>query len=413
MSESVGLWLTKGLEAFSSGLLEIWSHKLRSLLTLFGIIVGTFALIVMTSLLTGARDMVQDIFSAIGWDGAIYVRHDTSNLRGERYIHSRGLSLEDVAALRTRTQYVESMAPVIEFTRTVKVGKDDLYLKIRGTTPEFLKIRNRELKSGRSITDIDLQHNALVCVVSEDMENNYFYGAALGKTINFYGIRCSIVGVVANLKNDFHGSMFYNESNIVMLPITTVRSYLLNKKILDGIVMKIDMANMDSAVAEVERTLEVLHYGVRDFSVDNIAQEMLEAQQTASRMLRIWNIILGAISSTSLLVGGIGILSIMLISISERIFEIGLRKALGATDTEVFIQFLIESVTISLIGATTGALLGITFVGVTAKLFPITLSLSKLGVTLAVVFAIAIGISFGWYPAHKAASLQPVDALRR
>ncbi|MBN2053900.1 ABC transporter permease [bacterium] len=403
----------KFLEAVFSGLTELWSHKMRSLLTLFGIIVGTISLIVMTSLVSGARDMVKDIFSAIGWDGVLIVGNDTTALsETTRSTYSRGLQLEDVRHLRERAMYLRSIAPVIERMRVIDIQGDSLSIQIRGTGPDYLDVRNRRIKEGRFITGLDEKGAGKVCVISEDLADKYFYGSAVGRELVIYDTRVTIIGVVEKVKNDFDGGAFVNEANVIMTPLSTMTQYFTTADKLDYLAIKIDVNQMDLAVGELERILEVLHHGVKDFSVDNIAEQMAEAQDTVEKMMRNWNIILGAISSASLLVGGIGILSIMLISISERIFEIGLRKSLGATNAEIFLQFLIESVTLSVTGALTGAAIGMTIVMIVATMFPFKLSLSEGGVALAMLFAISIGLAFGYYPAHKAGALQPVDALR-
>jgi len=414
------LRLLSAWEAVRSGLAEIFAHPLRSTLTLAGIIMGSAALVVLISLLGGVRDMVGQIFADIGFQGVLEIieRPPESNLDRQLFQRAPPLTLDDAQRIRQRAEGISAIAPVTMRPATVRIQGKQLNLRIRGTNPDYLEIRDRQLLTGRNINDLDLHYALPVALISDEIASQYFgTHRAVGSEITILNDRFTIIGVIKRPESTFGdgGAVdFFGERSVITIPITTYRTLIDSRRKLDKLTIKAQSPNsMDRAIASSFRILEVAHRGVRNFQLSEIGVEIAEAEASMDQQFRTWNIILGALASVSLLVGGIGILSVMLIVIHERLFEIGLRKAIGATNLEIFIQFLIESLVLAAFGALVGASAGATLVIAIASKFPFHLAPSSFSILLAISFALLTGLIFGWYPAHKAGNMAPVDALRR
>ncbi|HKQ60237.1 MAG TPA: ABC transporter permease [Candidatus Polarisedimenticolaceae bacterium] len=401
-----------------TALAEIRGHKLRSTLTLLGIILGTLSITVMTSFLDGIVISVWQGFDDLGFDGVMYVvNRDARDLREQSlFARSRGLQPEDAELLMVRRRWVSEVAPVVIDEQLVREGAVERRARVIGVTPGYASVRSRTLSAGRFIADADERAFARVCVIGYRMKLRFF-GAddALGRSVSVGGRPFQVVGVGRKLGNQFvNDDDFIEEMEGLYVPLSTLRKFYTGEQSpLSFIAVKTREAErLAQLEAEVESSLRIAHRGVDDFRVQNVAEEILRARAEVTEQLRNWKIVLGTIAGISLLVGGIGLLSVMLISIGERMYEIGLRKALGATDTEVFTQFLLEAVVLATIGGVLGTAGGVAIIQLVAGFFPAGLPIRFGGLALALGIAVALGASYGAYPALKASRMPPVDALR-
>jgi len=397
---------------------EILGHKLRSALTLLGIILGTLSITVMTSLLDGVVAAVLDGFDDLGYDGVMYVvDRGARDLREQMvFTRSRGLRAEDGEMLLARGELVADVAPAMVRDERVGHGSVERMARVMGVTPGYAAVRNRRAAEGRFINDRDDESFAKVCVLGHRLKRRLFgTGDAVGETVRIGGRPFRVVGVGERLGNRmFDDSEMSQEMEGVFVPLGTLRKfYAGEEEPLAFLAVKTrDVERLGDAQAEVQASLRLAHRGAQDFRVENIAEEILRARKEVRDVIFNWRVVLGSIAGISLLVGGIGLLSVMLISIGERVYEIGLRKALGATSEAIFVQFLAESVVLALVGGVIGAALGVAIIRATAQFFPEGLPVRVGGVALAVGIAALVGAVYGIYPALKASRMEPVDALR-
>lgn len=397
---------------------EIRGHKLRSGLTLLGIILGTLSITVMTSFLDGIVSMVWKGFEDLGYDGVMYVAgRDARDLREQAvFARSVGLMPEDAALLLARAERIRAVAPV-SLTEEI-VGRAGVQRKtqIMGATSSYPVVRSRKIALGRFVSDQDDRMFARVCVLGHRASVRLFGSEdPLGKSVEIAGRPFRVIGVGAKLGNQFvDDDDFIEEMEGVYVPLSTLRKFYTGEdRPLSFIAIKTDdVKRLGDVESEVNASLAIAHHGARDFRVQNIAEQMLRERQEVVEVIRSWRIVLGSLAGISLVVGGIGLLSVMLISIGERLYEIGLRKALGATDAEVFFQFLLESVVLSLFGGLLGALGGVLITKAVGSFFPAGLPIHFGGLAFAIGISIALGVVYGIYPAAKAARMAPVESLR-
>jgi putative ABC transport system permease protein len=397
---------------------EIRHHKMRSALTLLGIILGTLSITVMTCLLQGVVVTVWSGFADLGFDGVVLVRNRQARDLTEAAVFARseGLQPEDAQLLLSRGKLVASVAPVDFYEDIVRRGDEERKAQITGATSSYPYVRNRAMESGRFINEADERAFARVCVLGNRLKTRLFGTEdAVGQSISIGSRRFSIVGVGKKLGNQFvNDDDFIQEMEGLYMPLSTLRKFYSGE---DGPVALLavkgkDMERLGDLKSEVEASLRIAHRGAEDFRVMNIAEEMLRARKQAGDQIRSWQIVLGAIAGISLIVGGIGLMSVLLISIGERLYEIGLRKAIGATDLEVFLQFLAESVILSMMGGALGVAGGVGITLWAGSFFPSGLPIQMDGLAIALGTALALGIVYGIYPALIASRLEPVEALR-
>jgi len=405
-------------EAVRTSGAEILSHKLRSLLTLVGILLGTTALVVMVSVIGGAAVAVQKGLTDLGFDGVMFVTSQpaTDRLEKKKQGFSRGLRSADLDVIESGKELIGEAAPVLGLeNETVLINGRNLKLKVEGVTPAWGRIRSREAEVGRYLIDRDLAARAAVCVIGKALKEDVFGGEeALGREVLIRGVRFRVVGVLRSLgTSQVDDPEMRRDNRKVYVPITTAQKYFTGSETVHAYAFKVaDLLRLTDAQKEAEALLRRGHRGISDFKVENIGEEILRVRKEVDQLIANWQVVLASIAGISLLVGGIGIFSVMQISISERVYEIGLRKAIGATDGEIFGQFLIESVSLSLVGGLAGSGLGYGITLLAGQAFEDGLAVSPLGLVLAAGFAIVIGLTAGVYPALRASRLTPVDAIR-
>ncbi len=408
------------LTGFLSGIRAILHNRLRSLLTVLGIVIGVSAVIGMLSVGEGARRKITGEIEKLGANVlVVYRRRAPSKEKAEEWRgRSEGLTYEDAIKI-SKYKYVEAVAPEIRKGVIVRYRDREYEAQLIGTTPEYQKIRNHKPEFGRFITDEDLKYWRKICVIGKNIKDELFKNEnPLLKEIKIDGKRFVIVGVMEE-KGAF-GPLKFDDR--VFVPLITIQKRFTGSDNVDLILVKTEAGKTDSVRDGLYDLLLKLHNNVEDFGI--ASQE--EFRETMEQTLNTFKILLASIAAISLLVGGIGIMNIMLVAVTERTREIGLRKAVGARRKDILIQFLIESVILSLTGGIIGILLGIIFantvgnimVGATTfgprRLFGtggqsiITFS----SILLSFLFALFVGIFFGLYPAWKAAKRDPVEALR-
>ena len=405
-------------ETIRSVLGEIRHHKMRSILTLLGIILGTLSITVMTCLLQGVIETVWAGFADLGYDGVVLVanRQPRDLTESAVFARSEGLQPEDTRILLDRARTVSAVAPMDFYEDIVRRGDVERKIRITGATPSYAYVRHRVMESGRFFNEADDQGFGRVVVLGYRLKSRLFGTEnAIGQTVSLGSRRFTVIGVGKKLGNNFiNDDDFIQEMEGLYMPLRTLRKFYSGEEgplALMAVKTK-DVDRLGDLKSEVEASLAIAHRGARDYRVMNIAEEMLRARKQVREELRSWTIILGSIAGISLVVGGIGLMSVLLISIGERLYEIGLRKAIGATDFEIFMQFLAESAILSLLGGILGVAGGVGITLWAGSFFPMGLPVQMDGLAIALGTALALGILYGIYPALIASRLEPVEALR-
>lgn len=403
-------------QSFLEALESLSGNKLRSGLTVLGIVIGVAAVIAMLAVGRGAEASITGSISGIGTNLLFVFRGDQAdNVR-----NPKPLTLGDADALRDQfaAPSIAAVAPALQGDVTVAFGGEQTSPQLFGVTPEYFQVRNLNLTEGELITQEHILGRASVVILGTEVAENLFGHAdgITGETVRIEGQPFRVIGVLESKG----GGAFGSEDNQVLVPFTTAQTRLIRRATSDRVdVIFVQAASGDvvaQATDEISTILRTRHrteIGADDFTVFS-QQDLLTTFQSITGILTIF---LGGIAGISLLVGGIGIMNIMLVSVTERTREIGLRKALGARRRDILIQFLTESSLLSLIGGIIGILFGwlISFgVGqiAAASGTAFTPVVGADAIALATLFSAAVGLFFGIYPANRAASLEPVEALR-
>jgi putative ABC transport system permease protein len=403
-------------ESIRTSLEEVKGHPLRSFFTLIGVILGTTALVVVMSVLDGVQLAVWKGIEDLGLDGVLVMsaKKPTDTIEAAKAHLSRGMRTEDLHDFEG-SEYIRSVGPVGETRSIVTGGSVTRRVDIYGVTSAFKEIKGRKTSEGRFITDRDGENVAPVCVLGFKLKQQLFGGTdAVGQQINIGGRRLTVVGVGTKFSMDFvNDDDMRKETGGVYVPFAIYQDMFGRANAISYVLAKASSPE-ESVAAEDEATriYAQAHNGIHDVKIDNVGKDIQKERGKIVTVLRNWRIVFFAIAGISLLIGGVGIFSVLKISIGERLFEIGLRKSIGASDTEVFMQFLIESVTLSFAGAAVGLALGIGLVRIIGGFFPAGLPVSSFGLSVASGFAISIGLVAGVYPSMSASRLQPVEALR-
>jgi putative ABC transport system permease protein len=404
-------------EALRTTVTEIWAHKMRSLLTLFGVVLGTMAVVTMVSLIEAVKVEIWNGIDSLGLRGVLFVSADspTSNLDVKRAHLSEGLRREDAASLVKASDQVASAAAVAFSQQVVAWGRNSQSVRITGTTPEYAAVFDRGTDEGRYLSDLDIARKRRVVVLGHFLAEDLFNGRdAVGQWVRIGKHRFEIIGIGERVGNEMiNDGWSRREMQGATVPLTTMQGLFGGgEKVPLMMVKAASTDNLSQLFAHLKNRLWQQHNRVQDFEIENVAQEILEAEEEIDVMLNGWTIILFAISGISLVVGGVGIFSVLQISLAERLYEIGLRKSIGAEDRDILFQFLVEAVFLSAIGAVIGFGVAVVVCAAAGQFFEAGLPISGFAVVLAIIFAISIGLVAGFYPSLRAARLTPVEALQ-
>ena len=400
------------LESIRVSLRALRANKLRSALTMLGIIIGVAAVIAMVGIGNGATASITSSIQGMG-SNLLTISSGQSNSGGVN--GGAGslttLSMTDVEKIEVGGA-VKAVAPVASTSAQVVVGSGNTSTSITGTTEGYEIIKNVTMARGRYITKNDVDSSARVAVLGPTVVENLLGDAnatVIGKIIKINNVPFQVIGVTTATGS----TGFQSSDDMITAPITTVQARLIGKKTLRSILVSASSAEvMQTAQAEITATLHKTHKiqegKADDFRVQNQA-DMLATMTSVTQTLTM---LLGGIAGISLLVGGIGIMNIMLVSVTERTREIGIRKAIGAKGSDILLQFLIEAVVLSALGGGIGIALGYGGSSLAGKALKMSTSISMSSVLVAFGFSAAIGIIFGVFPARKAAAMDPIDALR-
>jgi putative ABC transport system permease protein len=390
-------------------------NKMRSALTMLGIIIGVGAVIAMLAVGTGASRRISEQISKMG-SNLLMVVPGATTTGGVRMGSGTQptLTLADAESILKESRAVSDVAPVLSGVAQVVYGHQNWSTGVVGTTPGMLTVRDWPLASGRSFTQQDVKSSTKVCLLGQTVAENLFGDMdPVGQVIRIKKIPFTVVGVLAPKGQTPQGQ---DQDDTIYVPVTTAQKKLFGTT-FPGMVRTI-MVKAKSAedLASAERQInELLRQRHRigpkqenDFTVRNLTQFMQAAEQST----KVMTLLLGAIASVSLLVGGIGIMNIMLVSVTERTREIGIRMAIGAKTWDIRLQFIIEALILSLIGGVAGIIAGISTSEIISALAGWSTVVSLLSVLLAFGFSGLVGVFFGFYPAYKASLLDPIEALR-
>jgi putative ABC transport system permease protein len=412
--------IAEALELASDAWREIRAHPMRSLLTLSGIVFGAASLVSMASLATGVREMAYADLRSIGFPRSYALRDFGPRSDARTAVERRhtGLRITDLEALRTVPGVASVHGRAFAGDQLVAGPRDRRTVPVEGADAGYLELRNLRITSGRTITPVDVIHVARVAVVGEEMVRDLF-GAAdpIGRRIRIGGVGFTVIGVVAPMPIGFIPADFSWVARRIYIPYTFLSRYELGEgRVSQIIVTATPEADFAGVMHAGSALIRQRHGGVEDFNLRNEAADLLSDYAMADGILNGWNGVMFAIAGVTLVVGGIGLFSVLLISVRERVREIGIRKALGASDGDIMQLFLAESLTLALIGSVAGVGGGVALITITkligssfGKEFVIPLSTP--GIVFAIAFALAVGVVFGWYPARKAAKLDPIQAI--
>ena len=402
-------------EAVRTTMAEIWAHKFRSSLTLTGVVLGTFGVVFMITLIDGLKAMVWDGIHSLGFDGVMFIAADNPQDPTERKKLglSRGLSVRDVAIVGASGS-LDAVAALRIKDLIVRAGAEERRARVYGITPSYVTVHDRPIAAGRWFDQGDEIERRRVAVLGFELAEKMFgTDDPLGKQIRVGDTSFRIVGVEGRLGNrQANSGWTRREMNGVLIPLSTFRAFLQGGERVNLMTVKTSaLDRLEDVKGEVDRAVRRAHHGVGDFEIENVADEMLKAEKEIRTIVRNWTIVLAAISSIALLIGGVGIYSVLKISLVERLYEIGLRKSIGASDTAILTQFLVESTTLSALGGLLGCGLGIVVTRLLSPAFETGLPLSSLGLGLGLGFAVATGVFAGLFPALTAARMTPIEAL--
>ncbi len=401
-------------EVVRTGLVELWSHKMRSLLTLTLLMLGVFALVVMTSVLDGVMDKISTGFAGMSWDGTVRIAPKTPETGEDRkrFNMSPGLRYEDLSRVTTATPKVLAFLPRAQKNVTVRVTGDTERIFVSGVSPDYAQWMNRPISLGRGLTEDDQRRRSTVAVVGATLATKLFGGAdPVGRDLVVDGVPFRLVGVQApgQIFNDEN----YFDANGILIPLETYMDRMDPTHKLAQITVKLRRPeDMGEVSAMLLGRVRQAHHGIEDVEVVDLDAEAAKGYQNFLEQMRGWQVVMMSLAGTVLLVGGVGVLSVMLISFSDRRFEIGLRKALGASDQEIFVQFLLEALVLAAIGALLGTVSGALLCQALSASFPYGLVVNPIGLLTAWIVALSLALVFGLYPAFRAMRLSPMEAMR-
>ena len=400
------------IESFKMATATLVANKMRSSLTMLGIVIGNASVIAMVGIGEGAKNLASEQFESLG-PNVIFVVPGTQEERRTTFNAPKTLVWSDAIAIAEQVPSVNQTAPQITASQLITYRNRNASEQVVGTTPEYLTVRSFEVDKGRFFNDVDIQRNRRVIVLGSEIADKFFPRQdPLGKKIRVKNINLEVIGVLES-KGAFLGQ---NQDLTVYVPLTTMANQIVGNQSPYGTqVTFISIAAKDensirAAKLQIENLLRLRHKitGEDDFSV-RTQKDVLEIVGTITSGLTA---LLAAIAGISLLVGGIGVMNIMLVAVTERTKEIGLRKAIGAKEGDILWQFLIEATILSAAGGAIGTVVGVTGIVIVGMFSPLAPTISPIVILLAVGVSGAIGLSFGVFPAKAAAKLDPIVALR-
>ena len=388
-------------------------NKLRSSLTMLGIIIGVGAVIAMVSVGQGAQQQAQAQIAAMG-SNMLFVASGTVNRGGMRmgWGATKTLVYDDMTAIVRECPSVKAAAPGSQASAQIVFGNDNWSTNIVGTEPQYFDVRSWPISEGASFSQEDVTMAVNVAIVGETVRKNLFGPTdPIGETIRINNLPFRVVGLLSSKGTS--AAMGQDQDDIIIVPLTTLQKKITGQNWLRWIMVSATSQQSSYAAQQQITSLLRERHRIRpgqddDFFVRNLADIADLADQNA----RLFTILVASIASISLIVGGIGVMNIMLVSVTERTREIGIRMAIGATETDVQQQFLIEAVVLSLLGGGIGILIGMVSSYLITQTLGWPVLVSPLAIVAAVIFSMAVGIFFGFYPAQKAAQLDPIEALR-
>ena len=388
-------------QSFKMAVKAIAGNKMRSFLTILGVVIGVVAIVVLVSIGQGANSSVVESIEGMGTNLI------TANINARRMNPIDLDSLNELA----QNEAISYVAPIASVSGTVKAGTttyDDGV--VQGTTPGYESIRNWTVAEGRFLQQPDIDNRSFVAVIgSEAATEMYGTTHAVGETFSLNGYTITVVGVLEAVGSSASGS----NDNQILIPFTLAQRLSNQTSISSFYVSAASSAQVEQAQAAVESYLEKAfeNYNTRSFGTQYSVFNQTEMLSTLSETTNTLTLMLGGIAAISLLVGGIGIMNIMLVSVSERTREIGIRKAIGAARGNILMQFLIESLVVSLMGGLLGLAISVAAVNALAPVLQMTLTIPVNVAWMAIGFSVFIGVVFGMYPANKASKLRPIQAL--
>ena len=391
-------------------------NKMRSALTMLGIIIGVSAVIALVSIGQGAQSMIQQQLESMGTNVLMVWPEDTRGSGGaRRSSDDEGtLTAEDVIAIRNEVPLVTAASPIVNANGQLIFGNRNTYARVQGTSHEYPLVRDWEIAQGAFFTADDVAAAARVLVIGQEVVDEVFEGVdPVGQTVRLRNLPFRVIGVLASRGQSGMGQ---NQDDTVVTPYTTAQKKLLGQalpRVNQAMMKVVSQDAMPYAESQTINLIRQRHNIVPgmdpdDFAVGNMSEVADAAQETTF----IMTLLLGSIAAISLVVGGIGIMNIMLVSVTERTREIGIRMAVGSRPGYIRLQFLSESIMLSLAGGLIGVVLGGGASTLISQFSTMSTVVSAGSVLLSFGFAAAVGIFFGYYPAHKAAGLDPIDALR-
>jgi putative ABC transport system permease protein len=388
-------------------------NKLRAILTMLGIIIGVASVIAMLAIGEGSKKSIRDQMSSMGTN-MIMIMPNMQRRGGVSLGSSNSMVLKysDVVALRNESNSISQISPEIRASGQVIFGNQNTQTTVYGVSEEFLSIRKLVLKSGRIFTTNEVRSMSKVCILGQTVVENLFGEGSdpIGLTIRIKNLPFEIIGT---LEDKGESGMGQDQDDLILAPYTTVQRRLANIDYINGIYASaVSEDRSEAAISEVEEILRRTHRLKESDEDDFRVMSQSELIETVSSITDIMTYLLGSIAGISLLVGGIGIMNIMFVSVTERTKEIGLRMSIGGRGKDILKQFLVESIILSILGGALGVFFGFLIAKIAGSLMNNPAIVTSKSVALAFAVCFIIGVFFGWYPARKAANLNPIDALR-